>query len=356
LEATKTSPALGSVPLDRVAVVMVSSVGNAVHVLPVINALKRHHPGSHISWIAQPSTASLIRGHPAVDETIVVERSRGWRGLLDLRGELKTRFFDVVLDFQVYLKAGLITALARAPYKLGFDRARTRDLNWLFTTHRLRPRPVGHVQDMFLEFLEPLGVPQPPLEWRIGPWEGEREWQRSFFSRFARPAASLVIGATRPEREWLPERWAQLADALHEEHGLQPVLIGGRTAHEREIERAIRERARHPVISTLGIPLRELVGVLDGSALVVSVNTGPMHMAAALGRPVIGLHGDTNPLWSGPYRYRDLTVDAYTDPGEEPLASTARRPGRMARIGVEDVLVRVARARAAYGWGSPEDS
>jgi heptosyltransferase I len=333
-----------------VAIVMVSSIGNAVHVLPVINALQRHRPKVHISWIAQPSTASLVRGHPAVDEIIVVERSRGWGGLVELRRSLKTTAFDLVLDFQVYLKAGLITALTRAPVRLGFDRARTRDLNWLFTTHRLAPRPVGHVQDMFLEFLDPLGVPHPVVEWRLGPRQDERQWQRTFFAPIERPAVALVIGATRPEKEWLPERWARLSDALYSDHGLQPVLIGGRTAREREIEQAIRARARHPLISTLGIPLRELVAVLDGCALVVSVDTGPMHMAVALDRPVIGLHGYTSPLWSGPYRYRDLVVDAYTDPGEEPVPSTARRPGRMAGITVDAVLERVSRAHVAYGW------
>jgi heptosyltransferase I len=328
----------------RVAVVMMSAVGDTVHALPVVTALKRHAPGCRLTWVLQPGPASLVRGHPAVDEIVVFEKSRGWRAYADVRRRLREPF-DLVLALQVYIKAGLMTALLRAPVKLGFDRARARDLNWLFTTHRIPPHAPQHVQDQYFEFLSCLGVPSEPVVWDLGPWAHEREAQRRFFDAVPRPVVALAIGSSDPEREWPAARWAELSDALVERYGLQPVLAGGGSARERETERAILALARHRPLSTLGVPLRDLVWLLDGSALVVALDSAPTHMAVALGRPVIALCGAWNPKRTGPYRSRDLLVDAYGDPGEDYPISVARRSGRMGRIAVVDVLERVERWR-----------
>ncbi|MBW3655451.1 MAG: hypothetical protein KY444_05045, partial [Gemmatimonadetes bacterium] len=149
------------VPLPRsarVLIVMMSAVGDAVHVLPVVTALKRHDPTLHITWVLQPGPASLVRGHPGVDEIVIFERKGGWRAFADVRRKLAGRRFDVVLDLQVYFKASIVTALASAPVKLGFDRARARDWNWLVTGPRIPPHAPQHVQDQYFEFLDALGV------------------------------------------------------------------------------------------------------------------------------------------------------------------------------------------------------
>jgi heptosyltransferase I len=336
----------------RVCVVMMSAVGDAVHTLPVITALKRHAPRCHITWVLQPGPASLVRGHPAVDEIVLFEKAKGWGAYRDARRRLAGRF-DLVLALQVYFKAGLLTALLRSPVKLGFDRARARDLNWLVTTHRIPPHPPQHVQDQYFEFLAALGVPSDPVVWDLGPWAAERDAQARFFAALDRPAVTLAIGTSDPQREWLPERWAELSDALVERHGLLPILAGGGSPRERETERAIVARARHRPLSTLGAPLRDLVWTLDGSALVVALDSAPLHMAVALDRPVIGLCGAWNPKRTGPYRrFRDLLVDAYGDPGEDYSITPARRRDRMPRITVADVLERVQRWRERYAPGA----
>jgi heptosyltransferase I len=333
----------------RIGIVMMSALGDAVHVLPVITALKRHAPSTHVTWILQPGPAALVRGHPAIDEILLFEKARGWRAYAALRPQLARRSFDLVLALQVYIKAGLITAMTRAPVKLGFDRARARDLNWLFTTHRIPRHAPQHVQDQYFEFLDAIGVPHEPVTWNLGPWPHERAAQRAFFAPIDRPVATLVIGSSDPQREWLPERWAALSDALVDRYGLAPVLAGGRSPRELETERAILARTRHAPRSTLGMPLRNLVGLLDGSALVVTLDTAPLHMAVALGRPVIALSGAWNPKRTGPYRrFHDLLVDAYGDPGEDYPVSPAKRRGRMPRIGVDDVLQRVAIWKERY--------
>ena len=335
--------------LDRVGIVMMSAVGDAVHVLPVINAIKRARPSSHVTWVLQPGPATLVRGHPAVDEILLFERSKGMRAYLDLRRELATRPFDVALALQVYFKAGLVLAMTRATTKLGFDRARARDLNWLFTNRRIAPQPMQHVQDQYLEFLEPLGVDPYPVEWRLGPWPGERPWQREFFSALERPAASIVVATSKAEKDWLPERWAEVCDALWHDFGLQPVLVGGRSPRELAAERVIMERARVKPVSALGSGLRRLVSIIDGSALVLSPDTGPLHVTVALDRPVVSLIAYSNPKRVGPYRkFRDLMIDAYGDPGEDYPVSMENRPGRMPRITVRDVLDRVERWRTEY--------
>lgn len=332
----------------RVCVVMMSAVGDTVHALPVVTALKRHAPRCRITWVLQPGPASLVRGHPAVDEIVPFEKARGWRAYLEARRRLREPF-DLVLALQVYFKAGLLTALLRSPLKLGFDRARARDLNWLVTTHRIPPHPPQHVQDQYFEFLAALGVPAEPVTWDLGPWPAEREAQRRFFAPLDRPVAILAIGTSDSEREWMADRWAELSDVLVERHGLQPVLAGGGSPRERETERAIVARARHRPLSALGGSLRDLVWLIDGSALVVALDSAPLHIAVALGRPVIGLCGAWNPKRTGPYRrFHDLLVDAYGDPGEDYPISAEKRSGRMPRIAVADVLERVERWRTRY--------
>jgi len=336
--------------LDRICIVMMSAVGDAVHVLPVINALKRHAPACLITWILQPGPATLVRGHRSVDEIILFDRSKGMQAFAEIRRELAHREFDLVIDLQVYFKAGLITAMTRAPVKLGFDRGRARDLNWLFTTRRIPARPVGqHVQDQYFEFLEALGVKTAPVTWDLGPWPTELAWRDEFFAKLDRPAAAIVIATSKPEKDWLPERWAQVVDILHGDYGLQPVLVGGRSPREVHAEQVIMATAKHTPVSALGSGLRNLVGILSGSALVLSPDTGPLHMAVALERPVISLMGYTNPKRTGPYRrYHDLLIDAYGDPGEDYPVSMENRVGRVRRITVDQVREKLAVWEARY--------
>src|SRR5215218_4763203 len=237
-------------PLRRVGIVMMSAVGDAVHVLPLLTALKRHSPSAHVTWVLQPGAATLVRGHHAVDDIVEFDRSRGWRAYPAVRRALASRPFDVVLALQVYFKAGIVTSFTRAPIKLGFDRARARDFNWAFTNRKIPPHGAGqHVQDQYFEFLQALGVPHEPVVWNLGPWPSERAWQREFFAPITRPVAAIVVATSKPQKDWLPERWAEVVDELFEDYGLQPVLVGGRSPRELHAESVIMEHARHRPLS-----------------------------------------------------------------------------------------------------------
>ncbi|MEO6865513.1 MAG: glycosyltransferase family 9 protein [Gemmatimonadaceae bacterium] len=328
---------------------LMSAAGDVVHALPLVTALKRHRPSCTVSWVLQPMPATMVRGHPCVDEIVEFDRSLGARAFTDVRAKLRPHEFDLLIDLQVYFKAGIVTALADATVKLGFDRARARDLNWLFTNRKIPARPIRHVQDQYLEFLEYLAIPYAPLEWNIGPWAAERAWQSEWIAGFERPVAAIVVATSKPEKDWIPERWAAVCDALYSDYGLQPVLVGGRSAREIDAERIITERASCPVRSELGSGLRKLISIVDASALVLAPDTGPLHMAVAMNRPAISLLGYTNPKRTGPYRrFHDLMIDAYGNKGEQYVATMENRSGRMPRITVDDVLDRVEIWRERY--------
>jgi len=339
-----------AVPLDRVLVVMMSAVGDAVHVLPVLDAIKRVSPRTRVTWVLQPGPGTLVRGHRHVDEIVEFDRRAGLRGFLDVRRVLAAHPADVVLNLQVYFKAGIITTFTQAPVKLGFDRARARDFNWLFTTHRVPPHAMQHVQDQYFEFAHWLGVPTDGAAWHLGPWnDEERAWQREFAARFDRPIAPIVIATSKPEKDWPAERWAEVCDALWHDFGLQPVLVGGRSDRELAAEAIILDRATVKPATALGSGLRRLAAILESGALVLSPDTGPLHMTVALRRPVISLIGYSNPKRVGPYRWcEDLVIDAYGEPGEDYPISMENRTGRMPRISVRDVLERVQRWRDRY--------
>lgn len=336
--------------LRRVAVVMLSTIGNAVHVLPVLNSIKRAAPGCEVCWVLQPALAELVRGHSAVDELILLDRSRGWRGWLALRRQLARRRFDVVLVFQDYFKAGVVAAMTRSPIKLGLDRARARDLSWLFTTHRLVPRPNGHVQDQYLEYLEPLGI-APVLEWRLEPTQEERARHAALLPSSEGPLVAFVVGTTRPDKEWPAGRYAELADRLHDGLGARAVLVGGRSEREVEAASTIRSRAAHPPADLLARDMRRLVALLDAVDVLVSPDTGPLHLARALETPVVGLYGATDPGRHGPYRkYQDLVINAYRRNARDGAGpATGSRPPGMEGIEVGEVYTKVERAVTRYG-------
>ncbi len=340
----------------RLGIVMMSALGDAVHVLPLLDALKTHAPSTRITWVLQPGPAEMVRGHPHVDDTIVFPRDLWLRAYTVVRRQLRERPFDLLLNLQVYFKAGIVTWLARAPVKLGFDFARARDANWLFTTHRIARHAEQHVQDQYFEFLDAIGVPHGEPRWHLGPAPAERDAARALVSgaRAGGPLVGIVVASSKAEKNWMPERYAELADALADELGATSVLLGGPSHIEREAATGILAAAECRPMDTLGKGLRTLLGLLDLCDVVISPDTGPLHMAVAMNVPAVGLYGYNNPKRVGPYRrFTDLVIDAYGDPGEDYPVSMEHRLGRMSRIATEQVLGRVRLALARYGGGPP---
>jgi heptosyltransferase I len=335
---------------------MLSAIGDAVHVLPVANALKRTWPDARITWIVQPVPHALVAGHPAIDDFILFRRHAGWsawRSYRELMSALAGRNFDLLLGLQVYLKAGLITALAPARVKVGFDRRRARDAQWLFTNARIPPQPPRHVQDQYFEFLDFLGVDPRPVTWDLRLTDAERDAQTRFFRRLGGPACAVVVGTSKREKNWTPEGYARVLERVEREHGLRPMLVGGPAREERRVAGQVLAATRAHCIDTLGDDVRRLLWLVEGSALLISPDTGPLHVARAVETPVVSLFGRTNPKRSGPYlAYQDLVVDGYAAyPGEEYPPTPRYRDG-MRRITVDAVMEKVALAMQRYARGA----
>lgn len=333
----------------RVGIVLLTGIGDVVHGLPLATDLKRLDPDREVVWIAEPVPARVLEHHPDVDRVVVFRKKAGFGGLVDLWGAFRGRTCDLTLNLMRYLK-GVFPALATgAPVRLGLPPSRTRDgVRW-FNTHHLPESPWCHTQDQFLAFRGPLGIPaDAPVEWRIRFSDEEGADQADFFRPLrasGRPVVGLVLASANPKKDWPAERYPPLVRALVHDLGATPLLVGGPSAVERSVAARIAAETDVAVVDGLGDSVRRMMWLVDGVDLLVSPDTGPLHIAHALQTPVVGLFGHTNPWRVGPWsRYRDLWLDRYTDPGEEPDASRVEpRHGRMEEIGVEEVLEAVER-------------
>ncbi len=339
-------------PPRSICIVMLSAIGDAVHVLPVATAFKRQWPEARITWVIQPVPHLLVKDHPAIDEFIIYNRRRGmdsWKGFSEVRKQFPAEPFDLLIGLQVYFKAGILTKLAPAQVKLGFDRVRARDMNWLFTTDRIPARGQRHVQDQYFEFLEHIGIdPRPPV-WGLELNDAEREAQSAFMTEVAQPICAVVVGTSKPAKNWTAEGYARVLDEVEAKHGMRPVLVGGPSAIEREIADGILAKSKARVIDALGNDLRKLVWLVEASSLVISPDTGPLHIARALETPVVGLFGYTNPKRVGPYqKYEDLMVDGYALTPDEDYPLSAEYRDGMKRVTPEMVLEKVELAMARY--------
>ncbi len=334
----------------RVGIVLLSGIGDVVHGLPIALDLKRRDPGCEVVWIAEPAPAEVVRHHPAVDEVIAFDKRAGLRGLRSLRTAMRTRRCDLTLNFMRYIKGSLASLLTGAKTRIGLPPSKTRDGAAWFNTTSLRETPWMHTQDLFLRFREPLGIPaDDPVEWRVTFTPAEHRERDAWFAplreRNAGPIVGLVLATANPEKDWPADRYPNLVRALRERFGARVVLVGGPSERERDAARRIGA-ARLPVHDGLGDSVRRMMWMVDGVDLLISPDTGPLHLAHALETPVVGLFGHTNPARVGPWRrYRDLVVDHYTDPGETSDPSRYDpRHGRMEQITVDEIMTRVERA------------
>jgi heptosyltransferase I len=335
-------------PPTRVAVVRLSAIGDTVHAMPLATSIKRAWPDCHVTWVIQPGPHRLMRGRPDVDEFLVFHRERGLRAYRDFRREVGERRYDLVLVPHPYFKAGLAARLLPAPLRVGYDRARSKDLSWLATNRRIPARPPGHVQDQYFEFLDYIGVPT-VAEWDFHFTPAERQAQAAWSAAGdGRPILAVATRSSRVEKDWTLDRTARVLDAAVEEFGFRTILVGGPSKGESADAVALTRLCRFPPTAELRYDLRELAWLLDASDAVISPDTGPLHMAVALGTPTIGLYGFTDPKRVGPYRrFDDLLIDRYTREGET-RPSRETRPGNMTRITVEDVIEKLHVLRERY--------
>ena len=344
-------------PPKHIAVVLLTGLGDVVHGLPLVNAIRDHYPSTRITWIVERTPGEILAGHPSIDRVLVYRRAEGLSGIRQLRRDLREgEPIDLTLNLNVYFKSVWPTFLSKAPRRIGLDRARVFDGVWLASNERLKPRPRAHTADMVLEFADHLGIAVPKPEWRLAFSDAERTEQAAFFAKFdGRPVATIVASTATIKKDWLPERWARVADSLESDFGMKVVIAGGPGEREQAAARDIVARSSAGIEWAMGDSVRRLAWIVDKSNLLLAPDTGPIHIARAVSVPVVSLFAHTNPWRVGPWRaYEDLWVDHYTDEGATPN-STDRQPkwDRMPTITVDEVLQRVQVAADKYSVTRP---
>jgi len=327
----------------NICLIRTSAIGDTVHALGLVNALRKGYPYARLTWVLQTLPYQMVRHQPNIDQFITFDRKGGYRDWRELIMRLRKDRYDLVLIPQASSKTSLIALFLNADIRVGFDFRRSREFHWLVTNRHISPRPMRHVQDQFFEFAEHLGIDDYPVEWNFRFTSDEIAWQQSFFDAIARPVIGFVIASAHPEKDWSLEGYARVIDYVDQKMNMQPMLIGGPSAGERAIADEIIHRCRCRPAIALEKPIRRTMLQLGGCRLLVAPDTGPLHIAVALNVPTVGLYGYSNPLRCGPYhKFGELLIDKYNLPGEENAPITRNvHPGRMKMITPEEVIEKI---------------
>ena len=326
-----------------------SALGDVTHVLPLVHTLQRAWPDMPVAWVIGRGEHRLLEGLPGVS-FLEYDKGSGLAGMLALRRSLAGRRFGALLQLQVAARANLLSAFLPAARRIGYDRARSRDLHGLFVDERIPDRPGIHVLDAIGSFCEPLGLVQDRVEWRLPVPDDAHAWARAQWPADATPTLVVSPCSSHVVRNWRAERYAAVADHAVS-RGWRVVLCGGRSALERGMADAIVAAMSSPALDLVGKDtLKQLPALLARATLVMTPDSGPMHIANAMGAKVLGLHAASNPARSGPYSDRRYCVDRYDDAARRFLgkpASALRWGTKIEREGVMD-LVTVDDAIAAF--------
>lgn len=288
-----------------------SAIGDVTHVVPLVRTLQDHWPGTRLTWLIGRLEHKLV-GDVAGVEFVVFDKREGRGAFRAVREQLAGRRFDALLHMQVALRANLLSRAVNAPLRIGYDRARSKDLHGFFVNCRIPARTGEHVLDAMASFLEPLGLKQTEVRWDLPIPDDAREFAARHLPGATTPTLVVNPVSSHRKRNWRPERYAAVMDHAALKHGWRVVLCGGPAAFEREFGDAILASMHARPLDLIGKDtLKQLLAVLSRATLVLCPDSGPMHMANAVGTPVLGLHAASNPARSGPYSDRRWCVDRY---------------------------------------------
>jgi heptosyltransferase I len=336
-------------PPRTLCILRLSAIGDTCHIVPVLRTLQMVWPDTQFTWVIGKPEARLMSLIEGV-EFITVDKRAGFGARRHLRRQLAGRRFDVLLHMQLAFRASLLAREIRADLKLGFDRRRARELQWLFTNARIAPRSREHVLDSFFGFSEALGIRNKELRWDLPLPEDARAYAAELIPD---ERMTLVISpcSSHKARNWRPQRYAAVGDYAARQHGMRVILCGGPGAYEQEFSAAIESEMKSPVVNQTGKDtLPQLLALLGRATALLAPDSGPAHMATMVRTPVIGLYAATNPARSGPYLSRMWCVNAYAKAASRfrhrradklPWTEKIEEPGVMDLISVEDVTAKL---------------
>ncbi|WP_303749099.1 glycosyltransferase family 9 protein [Stenotrophomonas pigmentata] len=326
-----------------------SALGDVTHVVPLVRTLQQGFPGTPLHWVIDKAGHKLLDGLPGVSFH-VYDKNSGLAGMRALRREFPAGRFEALLQMQVAARANLLSAFIPAKRRIGYDKSRSKDLHGLFINERIPDRPGIHVLDAIGSFCEPLGLKQTEVSWDLATPPEAHEWARAQWDEDGRPVLMISPCSSHQRRNWYAERHAALADHAVDQ-GWRVVLCGGRSELERSTSDAILAAMKHPALDLVGKDtLKQLPALLARASLLVTPDSGPMHIANAVGTKVLGLHAASNPARSGPYSDRRYCVDRYDDAARRYLNKPASELKWGTKIEFDDVmsLITVDDAIAAF--------
>ncbi|MFV0597128.1 glycosyltransferase family 9 protein [Shewanella sp.] len=328
--------------MNSLCLLRLSAIGDVCHAVAMVQAIQRQYPQLKITWVIGKLEYQLLKHLPGI-EFVIFDKSQGWRSYFNLHKALKGRRFDVLLHMQVALRATLASLAISAKIRVGFDRARAKEGQWLVTNHRVEPLAQPHVLDGFMGFAKAIGVSDITPSWNIPVPQADTEFAQR---QIADGEKVLVIcaAASKAERNWLPERYAAVAQHAVNK-GYRVILCGGPTALEKTLADDIANACSAKLDNLVGkTSLTQLLALLKRASLVLGPDTGPAHMAVTQGTPVIGLYAHSNPGRTGPYLSQQYVVSAYQEAiasqqsGEVKWGTRAKGEHLMALISVEAVI------------------
>ncbi|MBN8480139.1 MAG: glycosyltransferase family 9 protein [Xanthomonadales bacterium] len=346
---SRASNPASATPPASLCILRTSAIGDVTHVVPLVRTLQQQWPETALTWLIGKLEQRLVGDLPGV-EFILFDKAAKRDGFRAVRERLAGRKFSALLHMQVALRANLLSLLVKSPLRIGYDRKRSKDLHGLFINCRIPSRSGEHVLDAMASFLEPLGLQQTQVRWDIPIPDAAREFAERHLPDGPR---TLVISPTSSHRlrNWRPERYAAVADHALRELGWRVVLCGGPSVFEREFGDAILGHMQSRPIDLIGKDtLKQLLALLERADLVLAPDSGPMHMANAVGTAVLGLHAASNPQRSGPYSDRRWCVDRYDAAARKyrgkpadalPWGTKLEHKGVMDLIEVDDVTERL---------------
>ena len=305
---------------DSLCLLRTSAIGDVTHVVPLVRTLQEAWPGTALTWVVGKQERRLVGDLPGV-EFVTFDKGKGWAGMREVWGALRGRRFDALLQMQVAMRSNLLSLGLRAGRRIGYDRARSKDLHGLVINQRIPARTGEHVLEALGSFIEPLGLKQTRVRWDIPIPDQDRAWADAQWPR-DRPTLLVSPMSSHPLRNWRPERYAAAIDHAAA-RGWRVVLIGGPSAGERALADAVLAACRSAPLDLTGKDtLKRLLAMLARADLLLGPDSGPMHMANAVGTKVLGLHAASNPDRSGPYSDRRWCVDKYDAASKRSITSS----------------------------------
>ncbi|WP_163935280.1 glycosyltransferase family 9 protein [Paraferrimonas sp. SM1919] len=296
---------------ESICLFRLSAIGDICHAAAMIKALKANKPNASITWIIGKIEYQLVRHIEGV-EFIIFDKSRGNKAYFDLWRTLKGRKFDALLLMQVALRANIASLGIRAKRRIGFNKELAKEGHSLVINETIDNPIKPHVLDGFLAFVRRL-CHNPNIQfdgWDL-PIPEDNLLQAKQLLNSEKPALVICPAASKAERNWLPERYAQVCDHASA-NGYQVYICGAPTELEKQLATDIISHCQQKPVNLVGkTPLLTLMAVLKQAKAVIAPDTGPLHMAVTQGTKAIGLYAHSNPDRTGPYLNRELTVSVY---------------------------------------------